>query len=61
MLSCRAVFSLEFCFSRLPQMGASKKIVQKFFFCIFRPSLVWFGFELNQSQGTKPHASKCFE
>ena len=62
MLSFRAVFSIEFCFGRLPQMAAIEKIVQLLpISSISRPSLVGFGFEFNQSQGTKLHASKCFE
>ena len=62
MLSFRAVFSIEFCFGRLPRMAAIEKIVQLLpISSISRPSLVCFGFELNQSQGTKPHVPKCFE
>ena len=55
MLSFRAVFSIEFCFSQLPQMAAFKKIVQLLpISSISRPSLFCFGFDPNQSQGRKP-------
>ena len=54
MLSFHAVFNTEFCFSRLLQMAANKKIIQPLLsiFSIFRPSLFCFGFDLNQSQRT---------
>ena len=62
MLSFCAVFTCEFFFGRLPQMAAIEKVVHLLHISsISRPSLVCFGFELNQLQGTKPHASKCFE
>ena len=62
MLSFRAVFSIEFCFGRLPQMAAIEKIVQLLpISSISGPTLVCFGFEINQSQGSQPHGPKCFE
>ena len=56
MLSFHAVFNTEFCSSRLLQMAAIKKIIQPLLsiFSIFPPSLFRFGFDLNQSQRTKP-------
>ena len=48
MLSFRAVFITEFCFGWLPLMAAMKKIVL----------LLLILFDLNQSQGTKPHIPK---
>ena len=56
MLSFLAVFNTEFCFSRLLQMAAIKKIIQPSLsiFSIFWASLFCFGFDLNQSQRTKP-------
>ena len=42
MLSCRAVFRLEFCFSRLPQMAASKNCSKNCFqYLSAKSSLVW--------------------
>ena len=59
MLSFRAVFITEFCFDLLPQVAAikkkKKKIIQLLLISsISRPSLFCFGFDLNQSPGTKP-------
>ena len=55
MLSSLAVFITEFCFDRLPQMAAIKEIVQFLpISSISWPSLFCFGFDLKQSQGTKP-------
>ena len=55
MLSFRALFSIEFYFGRLRQITAIKKNVQLLpISSISRSSLFCFGFDLNQSQGTKP-------
>ena len=55
MLSFRVVFSIELSFGLFPQMAAIKKNVQLLpISSISRSSLFCFGFDLNQSQGTKP-------
>ena len=41
-------------FRRLPQITAIKKMFNSYSFPVSLPSLFCFGFDLNQSQGTKP-------
>ena len=52
MLSFRAVFITEFCFGRLPQIAAIRKIAQLLLIIssISQPGLFCFGFDLNQWQ-----------